>query len=186
MVHPMGGAAPRPPAHVLGPLPLESIPSGDSWPPTPKAPKKIRLSLVTGAAALLGISGFSTLAAIAYTSDGLADVNDQGPTPLATRVAAAARPLKRMRNALLRSIEDPGGNASCVDKHSECTGWAQSGECKSNPNFMTAECERACGLCTNEAKFDPNCDDKSSFCGQWAAVGECGACVPPSPAASCA
>ena len=166
------------PKHGLGLLPLASIDSGDSWPPTPKA-RKIscgRLSLVTGAALLIVISAVSTLTAMAWLSDGLADVNDEVPKPLATRFAAAARPFKRMQNALLRRIENPGGNASCVDKDSECIGWAQSGECKSNPGFMNVQCARSCGLCTaTEAKFDPNCDDKSSFCGQWAAVGECGA-----------
>ena len=161
------------PKHGQGLLPLAS-----TWPPTPKA-RKIscgRLSLVTGAALLIVISAVSTLTAMAWLSDGLADVNDEVPKPLATRLAAAARPFKRMQNALLRRIEDPGGNASCVDKDSECIGWEERGECKSNPGFMSVQCARSCGLCTaTEAKFDPNCDDKSSFCGQWAAVGECGA-----------
>ena len=35
----------------------------------------------------------------------------------------------------------------CEDTYSDCIGWAGSGECASNPDFMHSQCRLSCGLC---------------------------------------
>ena len=35
----------------------------------------------------------------------------------------------------------------CKDHQSECSSWANSGECKKNPTYMTINCKKSCGLC---------------------------------------
>ena len=35
----------------------------------------------------------------------------------------------------------------CEDTYSDCIGWAASGECASNPDFMHSQCRLSCGLC---------------------------------------
>jgi len=156
------------------PIPLETIHSEESWPPTPVATRSWRCRLERVAVGLLLISALSTVLGIAYTSDGLSNVDDM-PTPL----SAATRPLRMVRRALLHDDDEVQllGNASlCADKHSDCSGWAAAGECTANARYMEAECARSCGKCdanSSVLKWDRYCDDKSSFCGQWAAVGEC-------------
>lgn len=43
-----------------------------------------------------------------------------------------------------QTLPDPG---LCQDAHEQCRKWADAGECKRNPGFMTAGCGAACGLC---------------------------------------
>jgi hypothetical protein len=37
--------------------------------------------------------------------------------------------------------------ALCSDGHSWCKFWADSGECRTNPNYMHFNCQRSCGTC---------------------------------------
>merc|ERR1712212_572147 len=45
----------------------------------------------------------------------------------------------------------PGNDAeSCMDSDqhsSQCSGWTEKGECDSNPEFMSEQCKKSCGLC---------------------------------------
>ena len=36
---------------------------------------------------------------------------------------------------------------ACRDSTDECAGWAASGECTSNPQYMRANCAASCGTC---------------------------------------
>ena len=43
------------------------------------------------------------------------------------------------------------GRKHCRDRAGAgCRGWAAAGECRANPNFMSKECEAACGECSTE------------------------------------
>ena len=67
----------------------------------------------------------------------------------------------------------------CRDENSDCGKWASSGECESNPDFMSVSCRDACGHCTTKpdapavaaegACRDLNADE----CPYWATMGEC-------------
>jgi len=36
---------------------------------------------------------------------------------------------------------------SCKDDHENCAGWADAGECETNPNYMLNSCRKSCGQC---------------------------------------
>lgn len=45
-------------------------------------------------------------------------------------------------------------DASCQDNKpasNECPFWAKNGECEKNPTYMTVECRKSCGICTDNA-----------------------------------
>ena len=48
-----------------------------------------------------------------------------------------------------------------IDLDSNCPNWAESGECKNNPNYMSVNCRKSCNI-----DLDPNCP-------KWAESGEC-------------
>ena len=49
-------------------------------------------------------------------------------------------------------IDNDSENCKDSDKHSSnCPGWAKTGECESNPAFMTEQCKKSCGKCGAEA-----------------------------------
>lgn len=54
----------------------------------------------------------------------------------------------------LPPLAAPRGEQACRDLHEKCSGWAASGECEANPNYMigsksnTGHCRRACGMCS--------------------------------------
>lgn len=62
--------------------------------------------------------------------------------------------------------DNGGAGSNCVNKNSNCQGWADSGECDKNPNWMIPNCPMACGLCEN-------CGNQNSRCQEWADRGEC-------------
>mmetsp|Transcript_82039 Transcript_82039/g.171722 ORF Transcript_82039/g.171722 Transcript_82039/m.171722 type:complete len:467 (-) Transcript_82039:78-1478(-) len=81
----------------------------------------------------------------------------------------------------------PSGG-TCIDSESSCSGWAQNGECRRNPNYMKVKCCRSCQNgqagsvpAVPAAPAQPagagsaaaDCSDASSSCGAWAAAGEC-------------
>lgn len=39
---------------------------------------------------------------------------------------------------------------SCVDNHTKCQEWADSGECDTNAHFMIKECKLSCFACDNK------------------------------------
>ena len=54
-----------------------------------------------------------------------------------------------------------------VDKMTECTGWAASGECTKNGDFMNSNCAAACAANPKDPVGEPE------QCAGWAAQGEC-------------
>lgn len=52
---------------------------------------------------------------------------------------------------------------------SNCEGWAEAGECESNPGFMNKKCAKACGACeiefvtceSNPCPEGCHCDDSA-------------------------
>lgn len=44
----------------------------------------------------------------------------------------------------------------CVNKHSECSYWAASGECSKNPRYMELSCAPACGTCRDHEWEEPH------------------------------
>mmetsp|Transcript_5103 Transcript_5103/g.13443 ORF Transcript_5103/g.13443 Transcript_5103/m.13443 type:complete len:401 (+) Transcript_5103:65-1267(+) len=58
--------------------------------------------------------------------------------------------------------------AECVDTNSECSRWATSGECTSNPRYMLGACPAACQQCQSQ-----KCHDLNARCGEWARSDEC-------------
>jgi len=87
------------------------------------------------------------------------------------------------------SSNESAKNASiCHDNHpaeNECQFWARNGECEKNPNFMTKECKKSCGICSDNDgvhqgrennKANNNCSDNKpglNECPYWAKNGEC-------------
>ena len=158
---------------------LETISSGESWPPTPTSRVanlcqsfrcgRCRIEKIV--AAVLALSMITTFAGLALTSSGYVSEAAQ------QRVRSTLRRFGRRPLANATGVLSPAGPA-CSDNHSTCVAWARDNQCVENPSFMLEQCQRACGKCADdpaqdEPSIDPKCEDQSSFCGQWAAVGEC-------------
>ena len=47
----------------------------------------------------------------------------------------------------LNGVTKGEGGADCVDSALECKGWAASGECEKNTQFMLQQCALSCGQC---------------------------------------
>ncbi|KAH9488607.1 Zinc metalloproteinase nas-13 [Bulinus truncatus] len=57
-----------------------------------------------------------------------------------------------------------------------CSEWAQSGQCKANPDFMELSCRKSCGLCPEKDQDSSVCKNEHAFeanCGAWAQHGHC-------------
>lgn len=60
-------------------------------------------------------------------------------------------------------VEYPQEPGLCVDRHSQCSMWAEQGECRKNPGFMVGDddgsgnCRRACGVCRPCSASDLTC-----------------------------
>lgn len=82
----------------------------------------------------------------------------------------------------------PAPTDSCRDQVDACSGWADAGECESNPTYMDLSCPLSCGLCggairrprsaprrlyETARRLVAGCRDESDECGGWAASGEC-------------
>ena len=56
---------------------------------------------------------------------------------------------------LLAFLAAPCDAASpCHDEHTDCQGWAASGECDANPAFMHVSCKLSCNLCAQHARAE--------------------------------
>jgi hypothetical protein len=52
---------------------------------------------------------------------------------------------KNANNFVLVTTQDPGdGTKKLVDQNGSCAGWADSGECEKNPNYMLSMCSASC------------------------------------------
>eukprot|EP00931_Biecheleriopsis_adriatica_P017394 TRINITY_DN12502_c0_g1_i1.p1 TRINITY_DN12502_c0_g1~~TRINITY_DN12502_c0_g1_i1.p1 ORF type:complete len:803 (+),score=242.28 TRINITY_DN12502_c0_g1_i1:55-2409(+) len=58
--------------------------------------------------------------------------------------------------------------AELVDKSEHCSGWAASGECTLNADYMFQECAASCS-----SQASVTAAATSNFCADWAAAGEC-------------
>ena len=47
-------------------------------------------------------------------------------------------------------MQNPIPDSKCVDLHSLCREWADTGECLLNPKYMKAACKYSCLLCLKE------------------------------------
>jgi len=132
-------------------------------------PAKRRCRLERIAAALLVVSGVSTVVGLVLTTSA-----DPSSVVVEER---HHHQLSSTMNWVRRSVGLPvanGTNASaCVDKDERCPEWARGAQCTENAAFMLDSCRRSCSRCEGVVTYDRNCKDQSSFCGQWAAVGEC-------------
>ena len=92
--------------------------------------------------------------------------------------------------------EGGGGGDECVDKNTNCSGWAANGECTKNPNYMIPNCCKSCknndkcpndsqktepgacgcGVADTDSDKDgtPDCNDKCPGDPQKTAPGQCG------------
>jgi len=65
----------------------------------------------------------------------------------------------------------------CRDENGDCGKWSSSGECESNPDFMSVSCRHACGHCTSDepaAAPEAVCRDlNANECPYWFTMGEC-------------
>ena len=68
------------------------------------------------------------------------------------------------------SDQQPERPEQCEDEHSDCKGWAASGECVKNPSFMHVQCRRACGLCSASAAGDAELDWRTRLLERWQAL----------------
>ena len=101
-----------------------------------------------------------------------------GWTLFLKRSREAARCREEARKSALRGRSSKVGKrwfmmfalfvAQLGNKHSECDGWARSGECSGNPEFMHAECAKACA----DVVVDP-AGGEMEQCPGWASQGEC-------------
>ncbi|BHF60770.1 metalloendopeptidase activity [Sparganum proliferum] len=69
--------------------------------------------------------------------------------------------------------ETTDNSAACKDIYAfpkECVGWAARGECQKNPIWMSANCAKSCGKCS---ETNTNCKDLNEHCPQWQKANEC-------------
>lgn len=59
--------------------------------------------------------------------------------------------------------------SECYDKHEKCGEWAKTGECKTNPTWMSPNCMKSCGQCSAIGGEI----DVTEDCSKWAKDGEC-------------
>jgi len=60
-----------------------------------------------------------------------------------------------------------------VDMDQDCEGFAERGECDSNPGWMLENCRKSCGVCSQEDGEEISCKDHDKECAFWASVDEC-------------
>ena len=53
------------------------------------------------------------------------------------------------RKKIEEKLRGVSGGGSCKDNNNQCCSWASTGECTSNPNYMSMECQLSCNLCPN-------------------------------------
>jgi len=71
------------------------------------------------------------------------------------------------------------GDEDVAGRGWDCAFWARTGECESNPSWMLAFCQRACGSQqrgmrqARNKRREARCRDVYHECGEWASRGEC-------------
>ncbi|XP_078578351.1 uncharacterized protein LOC144863207 [Branchiostoma floridae x Branchiostoma japonicum] len=79
-----------------------------------------------------GSAGTLTLADVTYTDGGVFTCTaDNGVGTATLNITVAGCP----------------DVSTCPDSNSGCPGWANSGECESNPGYMLSNCRLSCGVC---------------------------------------
>eukprot|EP00058_Branchiostoma_floridae_P018361 XP_002603850.1 hypothetical protein BRAFLDRAFT_129677 [Branchiostoma floridae] len=79
-----------------------------------------------------GSAGTLTLADVTYTDGGVFTCTaDNGVGTATLNITVAGCP----------------DVSTCPDSSSSCPGWANSGECESNPGYMLSNCRLSCGVC---------------------------------------
>ncbi|XP_064638075.1 zinc metalloproteinase nas-14-like isoform X2 [Lineus longissimus] len=74
-----------------------------------------------------------------------------------------------------------GGGAKCVNKHSNCQMWAETGQCESGADYMLNNCFKACrpdecgegNTGTGIGTGGGNCVDEEKDCAEWHSWGHC-------------
>ncbi|CAA95805.2 Putative tyrosinase-like protein tyr-3 [Caenorhabditis elegans] len=66
----------------------------------------------------------------------------------------------------------PCDSPMCYNEDQCCPIWAQRGQCRSNPGYMTCQCKVSCGVCRPNYVYGP-CADYHYDCAAWARRGEC-------------
>lgn len=57
----------------------------------------------------------------------------------------------------------------------KCAFWASENECETNPNYMSLNCQKSCGICGdgNSTTIEELCSDLNDRCDEWALQNEC-------------
>lgn len=50
----------------------------------------------------------------------------------------------------VQNQQPPPSKGDCKDDDTRCAGWAASGECSNNPNYMLESCKKSCKECSDE------------------------------------
>lgn len=87
--------------------------------------------------------------------------------PGATETADAVRGKEAAQVLRMNCATSPSVSAGCKDNSIHCPGWAQSGECTKNPQYMLTNCVKSCNTCAS------GCADNNVSCPGWASTGEC-------------
>lgn len=70
-----------------------------------------------------------------------------------------------------------GMRETCENHSEECAGWAATGQCSENANYMHLSCRKACGLCgsNDPGNASESCvnDSPDRDCQYWSTMGEC-------------
>ncbi|XGW14534.1 hypothetical protein V3C99_000664, partial [Haemonchus contortus] len=63
---------------------------------------------------------------------------------------------------------------TCFNEQQCCAPWANNGQCRANPSYMSQWCRASCGLCTPRTyDLRVECSNRHVMCATWAARGEC-------------
>jgi ShK domain-like len=108
--------------------------------------------------------------------------NDTNTSPVQTPTLHTTSAPTMAGGSLTNPPTTSATGSSCIDKQDECSFWADSGECQSNPAFMTPNCPESCGLCEfggggggsgGGGGNETDCKDDRQECVGWANAGEC-------------
>ncbi len=109
----------------------------------------------------------------------------KGPTESPTE-SPTISPTKEASSAIDSPTAESTENVFCGDKNNSCRDetdsgdcertncefWASENECSVNPDYMTVNCQKSCGLC-GDFPPPPACSDKNERCVEWASLKEC-------------
>lgn len=71
-----------------------------------------------------------------------------------------------------------GMRQTCSDLNMACAEWARAGQCNANPDYMSQQCRKSCGLCAKDELLTdrgPPCVNTAPEhdCEYWSTMGEC-------------